>query len=246
MKLSKCLTAFGVASLALGATTAAHADTETFGFVHISNNSGESGDIATNLAVDISDEGVGPNQVSFTFYWTGDPSGSISEIYFDDGSLLGIAAVDDSDPGVEFNDGGSASPGDLPGGNSFTLNGSGPYTFQTTQFFLAESDGSNANAVQMGESVTIIFDLIDGQTFADVIDAMNNAFGIEPGASEDPIENTGGLVIGLHVRGIGDNDDASDSFITVPGDGSLIPLPMTFGLGMAGLAPIALRRRRTL
>ncbi|MFG0258664.1 MAG: hypothetical protein ACF8GE_12270 [Phycisphaerales bacterium JB043] len=241
MSLRDVVSVVGVAALAVGMTNAASAATETFDFYRISDNSADTG-TAANLKVDVSDDGVGPNQVAFTFYWAGSPSGSIAEVYFDDGTLLGIAAVDDSDPGVSFNNGGSANPPELPEGNNFMINGTGPYQFQTTAGFLADADPGNASAVQLGESLTIIFDLIGGQSFADVIDAMNSAWTLPPGDSTDPITNTGGLVIGVHVRA--QSDGESDSFITVPGE--IIPLPMTFGLGMAGLAPLALRRRRTL
>jgi hypothetical protein len=80
--------------------------------------------------------------------------------------------------------------------------------------------------VNPGESLGVIFDLQAGKDFQSVLDALELGFA------------EGGLVIGIHVQGFANGE--SESFITH----EMIPLPMGATLGLAGLAPLALRRRR--
>ena len=85
--------------------------------------SGAAGDCAigeANLHVDVS-AGPQANQVTFTFT-NSDPNGSsLADVYFDDGSLLGIHDISGSS-GVSFSQ--SAAPGSLPGGNNIDWNSS--------------------------------------------------------------------------------------------------------------------------
>ena len=84
----------------------------TLGFGCITNNSPIDCTIAeAQLFVDVTDAGGG--QVLFTFSNLGPASSSITDVYFDDGSLLAIALVSNS-PGVDFSQ--LASPANLPGG----------------------------------------------------------------------------------------------------------------------------------
>jgi hypothetical protein len=166
---------------------------------------------------------IGGGQVQFSFFNSGPAASSITDVYFDDGSLLGIAGlidVDDGtggDPGVDFSQG--ASPGNLPSGN----NASPP--FQTTAGFLADSNPAvQHNGVNPGEWLGIIFDLQSGMTFADVLTELGN----------------GDLRIGIHVQGFASG--GSESFINNP-----VPVPdavWLFGSGLLGLAGVA-RRKRT-
>jgi hypothetical protein len=67
----------------------------------------------SQFSVEISDQGGGT--IRFHFRNSGLAESAISEIYFDDGSLLALASVIDG-PGVDFEQG--ANPPDLPGGEN--------------------------------------------------------------------------------------------------------------------------------
>lgn len=209
--------------LAVGLLMARPAAALTIGFYKITNNGNTN--VAAQLTADVTDAGGG--QVNFTFYNIGPIASSITDIYFDDGTLLDIATVING-PGVSFSEG--AAPPNLPGGQSISPN------FNTTQGFLADSDmpiavnGVNATLTPPGEYVTIRFNLLPGQTYADTLAAI--ALG---GAD-------GGLRIGLHVQAIG-STGGSDSYVnttSVPDGGLTISL---LGMALAGLG-LAARRRQ--
>lgn len=157
---------------------------------------------------------VGLTQISFEFTNAGPAAMSITDIYFDDGTLLGIASIINGGSGVSFSQG--SSPPNLPGGNTLAI------PFNTTAGFSADSNPpAQPNGVNPGESVTIIFNLIGGMTYADAINALNT-----PGDH---------LRIGIHVQGFANG--GSESFVNnVPTPGSLALL------GLGGL--VAGRRRR--
>lgn len=162
------------------------------------------------FSVNVSD--LGSNQVLFEFTNAGPAASSITDVYFDDGTLLGIAALideDDSfggsfgDPGVDYSLG--ASPPNLPGGNSVG--------FVVTAGFAADSDPPiTANGVNPGETLGVVFDLQVGRVYADVIDDLT----------------TGELRIG--VRGQGFTGGGSEGYVNLP-----VPEPgsaMLIGLGL--------------
>jgi hypothetical protein len=205
-------------------TLAGNANAVTFSFTNISSNSGASASqVASQLTVDVED--AGSNQVSFTFRNAVGIASSITDIYFDDGTLLGIASVTNSGGGVSFSEG--ASPGDLPGGNAVDFNNSGG-------FFSADSNSPAApNGVDSStEWVRILFNLTNGQDFDDTIAAMNLSLA-NPG-----VDVLGGLRIGLHVQAIGAQSDAFVNTGTerpgqsVPDGGTTLVL---LGSAMAGL-----------
>jgi hypothetical protein len=200
-------------------TTLAAADTVSFGPCITNNNVV---DCNTNAQYTVIVTAVGSAQVSFQFLNSGPAPSSITDIYFDDGSLLGIATITNG-TGTSFSQG--ASPGDLPGGNSISP------AFVTTAGFLADSDPpAQPNGVNPGESVTIIFDLQSGQTFSDVQSELSS----------------GALRIGIHVQGF--TGGGSESFVNGPPvTPQPIPEPATvllLGTGLAGAATRLVRRRR--
>ncbi len=176
------------------------------------NNAGDVAIGFAQLSVEVSDAGGG--LVDFKFVNAGPLASSITDLYWDDGSLLGISSVV-SGPGTNFSQG--ASPGNLPGGN----NCSPP--FVASAGFSADSNPpTQPNGVNPGEFVTVRFSLIGGQTYADVISELDS----------------GAVRIGIHVQGFASG--GSEGFVFVPG---LAPTPGAAGLfALAGL--LAFRRRR--
>ena len=201
----------GLVALALiAASGVAQASPVTLGFTRITSNANV--DPASQFSVTVSDAGGG--LVDFYFLNNVGIASSITDVYFEDGTLLAIAAISSSS-GVSFSEG--ASPGNLPGGNVVG--------FVATTGFTADSDPPAApNGVNSAtEWLNIRYSLQGGQTFNDTIASLNN----------------GSLRIGMHVQAIG-NEGESDGFVNTV----VIPLPTTAGLGLAGLGAVAIRRRR--
>lgn len=219
---SQGLAAGLVAVLAMAYQPFAAAST-TYGFYGITLNDTSGGAVAdgeANLSVEVID--LGGNQVQFKFF--NYSTSSLTDVYFDDGTLLGIASITDSGTGVSFSQ--VAAPGNLPGANLATP------PFVTTADFSADSNPSvSLNGVAQGEWVAITFDLLSGKTYVDTLAALN-------GGSD--------LRIGVHVQSyvIG-TESYSESFINNP-----VPVPeaetyamMLAGLGLVGWA--ARRRKHT-
>jgi hypothetical protein len=193
------------AALAAGISIGAQsAQAVPFNFFQIG---GGGDDVGGQLSVDVTDFGDG--RVSFYFENAGPVPSSITNIYFDDGTLLGISELN-SHADVSFVLGGN--PSNLPGGNSLTP------PFNTTVEFNTSVEQNTADGVEVGQWLQILFNLQGVQNFADTIDALLS----------------GALRIGLQVRGIGDSGDSAQ-FVNNP---TPIPLPAGLVLLLSGLAGV--------
>ena len=201
----------------------ARADLVTYGFERVTNNA--SVDIARQLRVDVTNEGLGAGQVAFIFRNDVGVAGDLAEVYFDDGTLLGIAQVINSGPTVTFSQDVKVTPNNLPGANLLDPD------FQTTAGFAVDS-GNGSGVGTNEEWVKIIFNLKEEAAgdffdFQDVIAAIN--LGVN-----NPFA-AGTLRLGIHVRGI--DGGTSDSYV-------LVPLPAATLLGILGFAAAGLKLRK--
>ena len=195
----------------------------TYRFTNITNNSALDAAIGeTQLFVEVIDLG---GQVEFVFTNTGPQASSITDVYFDDGMLLGIASIANTPGLVEFSQ--FAAPPDLPGGN----NAAPP--FATTAGFSADSDPpTQPLGVNPGEFLGITFDLQAGGLFDDIVSELAS----------------GTLRIGIHVQGY--SSGGSESFINngiADGGNGVVPAPGAVLLGTIGVGVVSwLRRRKAL
>jgi hypothetical protein len=185
------------------------------------------------FSVDITDPGGG--QVLFTFKnKEGGAQSTISEIYFDDGALLGISSIVNNSPNINFV-GGSANPGNLPSGNNLTP------PFVATEGFVADAEivqGGIKPGVDPGESVGIYFDLKPTMTYTNVLAALALPLP-HVYESSNPSGQDNWLRIGIHVTNYASG--GSEGFVNNP-----VPLPgavLLLGAGMARLVAYARRRQ---
>jgi hypothetical protein len=209
---------FVIAFVAAGALASiASASPVSLSFFRVDpHNSSQNPASQFSCVMDVVTPGPG-GQVSFTFTNAVGIASSISEIYFQDGPLLGEASL--NQVGTNFS-AGPANPGNLPGGNNLTP------PFIATELFSADAQGNPSNGIDTAsDSLRMTFHLLNSKSFDDCVSALQ----------------TGDLRIGMHVRAIG-TDGQSDSFVN--NSITAVPLPMTSTMAMAGLSMVMLRRRR--
>jgi hypothetical protein len=184
--------------------SATHASAVQYGFGCITNNiAGDCTIAEAQITMDVTDAGSG--KVSFLFSNVGADDSSITDVYFDDGSLLSLDAIMNTPTMVEFT--ALASPSNLPGAN----NASPP--FVTSTGFSADSNPpAQPLGVNPSETLAIIFDTIGGQDFNDVITELADKT----------------LRVGIHVQGFGTG--GSESLVNVPEPSTALLLLMGMGL----------------
>lgn len=216
-------------ALVLGLASHPATASVTYGFDNIThNNIAAETDGEANLKVEVIDLGSFNSVSQVQFRFTNTSSSSLTDIYFDDGTLLGISSIYDSGAGVSFSR--NASPPNLPAGDTVTP------PFVVTAGFLADSDPPvTKNGVSVNEWLAINFNLINGKTFNDVLLAL-----ALPNQGRGPND----LRIGVHVQRF-ESGGGSESFINTP---HVTPVPeadtwslLLGGLGMVGF--MAFRRR---
>lgn len=212
----------------------AHAST-TLNFYGITANDASGNAVSDGVAslqVEVID--IGGGEVRFLFTNDSNTS-SLTDVYFDDGALLGISSVTSS-TGVSFARG--AAPPNLPSGNNANPD------FETTAGFLADSNSPVIkNGVQNSdfsdEWLAIDFDLKTGKTYSDVLYALTLPDGGD------------WLRIGLHVQGYCSTPSCnggtySESFVN---NASILPVPEAQSSAMIlaglGLVALALRRKKS-
>lgn len=223
-------TPFLILALAVAGSTTLPVAAAQYSFSCISgSNPAACADGTSRLQMEVAS--AAGNRVDFTFRNLSQRGSSITEIYFDDGTLLGISSVFDSGPGVTFSQVGTAAPPDLPAGNSLSP------PFQVTAGFVVDTgSGGNTKGVEnkldagIQEYVTIRFDLINGRSFADTLTALNGPLG-------DGLD----LRVGMHVRGF--TGGGSESFVNLPLI-SPVPEPAEWAMLLSGLTLLGARRRR--
>ncbi|MCX5962974.1 MAG: hypothetical protein NT070_07435 [Cyanobacteria bacterium] len=178
--------------------TAVPAQAFQFNFGHITSNK------ATNVAagesqlfMDVTDatgkDNLSSSSVLFKFSNVGSVGSSITQIYFDNSSILkSIGPIADSGIGVDY----SIASGNLnlPGGNSLTNK-------FVSDFGIEANTPVSQEGVNPGEWVNVLFNLTPTKTLQDVINDMTN----------------GSMRVGIHVQAFGINGkDGSEAFVNRP------------------------------
>lgn len=204
--LEKVMRLAGLMFLVLGillptVSTALTTDTHCITY----NNPTDCSSAETQLQLQIMD--IGGNQTQFTFSNLGPDASSIADIYFAGGSLLGIASIDNSDPGVSFSI--KATPANLPGGRGISER-------FIASFSLDADAPVQPMGVNPGESLNVVLNLQPGATYSDILNELAS----------------GELRVGIHVQGFTGGGSESLIINLVP-EPSTAPL---LCIGLIGLA----------
>ena len=209
----------GCVAAVMGLTSSTKADTIDVSFLRVTANAPEN--VQSQFAATIYDNveanstfstSLTSGQILITFTNAVGTDSSISEVYIDDGTIVGQSAVLNSLGGFTQFTGGGANPGNLPGGNTLSP------SFVATSAYSVDAVGNPSRGVDAnGDILGIVYDLLPGLSLTDVQTALDD----------------GTLRIGMHVRSIG-SQGQSDSFVN--------PEPATLALmGLGGLAVLRRR-----
>ena len=168
--------------------------TYVYPFQVFTANGGYFGSTDIDMYMELSN-GVGI--VDFTFYNVSGIQSSIEGIYYDDGSLLGVAFIT-CGTGTSFSP--YPTPGNLPGGEEID--------FYAERRFSVDSDPPvyHEGINPPDEWVKITFNLINGGTIDNVVEELN----------------TGILRVGIHIIGL--PDSSSESAIAIPEPATMLLL----------------------
>ena len=232
--MKNTIKSLGLAAITIFAVSA-NAAPITVNFERITNNNVE--DVASQLQTNIYGQGdafstygltIGVDQALFTWTNTAVINSNITEVFIDDGTIVGQSAVYDSLAltGVgytEFNgdtvDGTTTNPGNLPGGSSIS-----PAFVATSAYSADVANGNPIKGINSADdTLGIVYDMLLGIDMASVQTALND----------------GTLRIGMHVRSIG-TAGGSDSFVNV----TTVPEPSSLALLALGIIGVGFGRRR--
>ncbi len=183
-----------VCTLGVGSTFATIYPFEIF-----TDNGDFNDDPGINMYMDVYNGG---NVAKFTFYNDSAVQSTITNIYFDDGTLIGATLGIIDGPGTDFDEN-EPNPSNLPSGNTIGFDAD-------REFNIGPEPAPPANGINnigAGEWVTIEFDLVGG-TLQDVLDELNN----------------GSLRVGIRIQNF--TDGSSESAV-VPEPATVL----MFGLG---------------
>lgn len=207
---------------------------QDFGFWNITNNDPVNAVVGeAQFSLEVTDGALNPGHVVFIIRNEGPDPASITDVYFDDGTLTTLTTLIDFDEptdslhpwyglghsGVDFTQ--DADPPDLPGGNDPDLMGAlGQDLFEVSLGFSADSDPPPPYwGVEPGEWLGIEFSM-NGGTLEQVIQELQDLT----------------LRVGIHAQAFENGGVDSESFVT--------PEPATVVLlGLGGLALLRRRRR---
>ena len=175
--------------------TAVPAQAFQFNFGNItSNNATNAAAGESQLFIDVTDaagkDDLSSSSVLFKFSNVGLAASSITQIYFDNSSVLkSVGPIDDSGVGVDY----SIASGklNLPGGNSLTNK-------FVSDFGIQANTPVSQQGVNPGEWVNVLFNLTPTKTLKDVISDMT----------------TGSMRVGIHVQAF--SNGGSEAFVNRP------------------------------
>jgi hypothetical protein len=189
----------------------------------------------TQISVQMFDS-VGGNSLTdtgviFRFLNSGPATSTITQIYFEDGTLLGAPSFSYPTLGVAYETG--ANPANLPGGNNAAP------AFVATQIFNSQPTPNVQSGVDPLESLDVRFALLAGKDTGDTLFELSNLAGFG--------EAPGGLRIGIHVQRLptgGGSEGFVNNLPIVPDPTVPEPTPVwMLGLGLLGLG--GYKRRQT-
>jgi len=162
-----------------------------------------------NVWVDVRDGGTATTAI-FEFHNDSAFSCSITQIYFDDGALLGIGSLENG-PGTDFGTGEvTPGPDNLPGWD--LLN---PDFEATQEFSIGPFPEMIANGINPGEMVRVTFQLKSDLTMQNVLNDIDS----------------GALRVGVHIQSF--PDGFSESAIMIPEPATVGMMGLFAGLGFA-------------